>query len=234
MTKISRALLALATLCGALHAADTLKTSIAGDALSINGNDMKLGASHWAKPEESWRTVGELAKTALPPADKATGIRPVTLVVDLDEKASWGALKTLLLASANLGVPKAEIHISKDETVSLDLPGEEAKGETVDFPLVAGDGGAILTENRGQKLPCSMPLISGMVQQVGAAVVVVKAPVALRAAGVAHVLGVLTQCNAHISFLPVRAATNKEAAEQKQAKDAVDKALEGTVRGLSK
>ncbi len=227
-------LLAVATVCCSVHAADTLKTAIAGDTLSINGNETKLGASHWAKPEESWRTVGELAKTALPPADKATGIRPVTLVVDLDDKASWGALKTLLLASANLGVPKAEIHVSKDESITLDLPGEEARGEMVEFPLVAGDAGAILTENKGQKLPCSMPLISGMVQQVGAAIVVVKAPVALRAGGVAHVLGILAQCNAHLSFLPVHAATAKEASEQKQAKDAVDKALEGTVRGLSK
>ena len=218
------------------HAADTLSTAINGDTLSINGGDTKLGAAHWAKPEESWRTVGELAKSALPPGDKQ-GRRDVTLVVAVDDKASWGALKTLLLAAANLGVPKAEIRIAKASaspiTIALDLPGAEEKGDVVEFPLSAGTGEELLTENGGKKLPVNAALISGLLKQVPNAVIAVRASVSLPAGKVARVLDLLARNKATFNFLPVREQTVKEAAEQKDAKDAVDRALEGTVKGLS-
>jgi hypothetical protein len=215
-----------------LHAADTLTTAINGDTLSINGGETKLGAGHWAKPEESWRTVGELAKTALPPGDKL-GHRDVMVVVTVDDKASWGALKTLLLATSNLGVPRAEIRLGKAPAIALELPGAEEKGDIVEFPLSAGAGEELMTENGGKKFPVTAGLIAGMLKQVPKGVVAVRAPLALPAGKVARVLDLLTKAKATFAFLPVREQTGKEAAEQKEAKDAVDRALEGTIKGLS-
>ena len=216
-----------------LHATDTLSTAINGDTLSINGGETKLGAAHWATPEESWRTVGELAKSALPPGDKQ-GHRDVTLVVAIDDKASWGALKTLLLAGAHLGVPRAEIRIGKmSVSITLDLPGAEEKGGIVEFPLSAGTGDDLLTENGGRKFPVNAGLIAGMLKQVPNGVVAVRAPVSLAAGKVARVLDLLAKNKATFNFLPFHEQTVKEAAEQKDAKDAVDRALEGTIKGLS-
>src|SRR5579862_1085103 len=93
--------------CGSIWGSETLKTALHDDTLLVNGNAMKLGAGHWAEPEKSWRTVGELIKSAVPPAD-ANGKRDAILLVELDGKASWGALKTLLIATANLGLSKAD------------------------------------------------------------------------------------------------------------------------------
>jgi hypothetical protein len=214
------------------HAADTLKMSITGDTLSINGGEQKLGAAHWAKPEESWRTVGELTKTALPPADNA-GRRPdVTLLVEIDAKASWGALKTVLIATANLGIEKAQITPKGGTAAALTLPGAEAKGDTVELPLSAGTGDDLMTENGGKKVVCNAATIAGLTKQLPKAVIVVKAGTDLPASKVVRVLGLLKQNNANVSFLGLRAATSDEAASRQEAKDAVDKALQGAMGGM--
>lgn len=219
-------------LASASHAADTLKMTIVGDTLSINGGEQKLGAAHWAKPEESWRTVGELSKTALPPADNA-GRRPdVTLQVEIDGKASWGALKTVLIAAANLGIEKTQITQKGGAAATLALPGAEAKGDTVELPLSTGTGDELLTENGGKKIPCNAAAIASLIKQQPKAVIVVKAGTDLPANKVVRVLALLKQNNANASFLGLRAATAEEAATRNEAKDAVDKALQGAMGGM--
>jgi hypothetical protein len=222
--------------CVSLQAADTLKTAIHGDTLLVNNNEMKLGASHWAEPEKSWRTVGELIKSALPPADN-NGKRDAIVSVELDAKASWGALKTLLIASANLGVPKATVTqpTTPASTVLLNLPGAPADGDVVTLPLFPGDGDDVLTENDGNKMKCTASVVAGLVKQLPKATVEVTAPVTLPAHKVVRVLSLLDQSKAAaVAYLPIKAPSEEDAKNRKEAKEAVDNALKGVMGNMGK
>lgn len=235
MKLFQTALAALFCIC-AVRGADTLKTSIHGETLLVNGNEMKLGAAHWAEPERSWRTVGELIKSALPPADD-NGKRDATLAVELDSKASWGALKTLLIANANLGLSKAEVTLptTPASTVALALPGAEAKGDVVTLPLFPGDGDDVMTENNGTKMKCTSGVVAGLIKQLPKATIEVTAPLTMPAYKVARVLNLLDQNKAAaVAYLPVKAPTEEDAKNRKEAKDAVDGALKGVMGNMGK
>ena len=213
-------------------AADSLKTTIIGETLAINGGDTKLNAAHWAKPQESWRTVGELAKSALPPAE-ADGRRPnVTLVVELDNKASWGALKTLLIASANLGIEKAQVTVKGTSPMALVLPGANAGTDDVPFALAEGPASTLVAESGGKKIPCDVTSLTAFVKQNPKAVLTVTAATSLPAGKVASVVTVLQQHHAAVNFLQLKAATAEDIAKRDEAKEAVDKALDGAIGGM--
>lgn len=228
---------ALLSVCS--FATEGLKTSISGDKLTINGGETKLGAAQWATPENSWRTVGELMKTVLTPADakgKRTGF---AFSVDIDEKASWGALKAVLMAAAASGIDKARVNVpgKPDAHVMLDLPGADpAAAEHVDLPLSNGTGGNLNTENGGAKVPCTVALLQGLVKQLPKATIVVKAAPDLNANSVVGILRCLRDDAkaAAVSYLPVKAITPEEAANREEAKSAVDRAFEGGLGGLGK
>ena len=160
-----------------------------------------------------------------------------TLAVELDAKASWGALKTLLIAAANLGVPKAEITqpTTPASTVTLSLPGAEAKDDVVTLPLLPGDGDDVMTENEGNKMKCTAGVVAGMIKQLPKATVEVTAPLTLPAHKVVRVLHFLDQSKAAaVSYLPIKAPTEEDAKNRKQAKDAVDGALKGVMGNMGK
>lgn len=213
-------------------AAEDFSASIHGDLLCLNKGETRLGAAQWAEPEKSWRTVGELMKSALPPAD-AAGMRPgLTLVVSIDEKAAWGALKALLMASSALGLSQARVNVpgKPDAHVMLDLPGADpALGETVDLPLAAGAQGSLMTENGGRKVECTAALLQGLVKQLPKATVRVQAPASLPALKVLGILRVLSRDAkaAAVAYLPVKEITPLEAAGRKEVQDAVERAFQG-------
>jgi hypothetical protein len=235
--KTSQATFAALLLCASYASgSETLTTAIHGDTLLVNGNEMKLGAGHWAEPEKSWRTVGELVKSALPPAD-SNGKRDATLSVELDSKASWGALKTLMIATANLGVPRASVTLPTNpkSTVKLSMPGAEASGDVATLPLLPGDGDDVLTENDGNKMKCTSALVAGMVKQLPKATIEVTAPLSLPAHKVVRVLNFLNENKAAaVSYLPFKAPTEEDAKNRKEAKDAVDGALRGVMGNMGK
>ncbi len=212
-----------------------VNTAIHGDTLSFNGQPTRLGATHWSTPEKSWRTVGELMKTTVPPADAAGNRKNVVVAVDLDEKAPWGALKALVMASAGLGIPKARIQLpgAAKKTLSLSLPGADPSvGKVVDFPLLEGAKGELLTENGGRKMPCSDAVLQGLVKQQPEATIHVIAPTSLPAHGIAKLLVSLEEAKAHaIAYLPVKEITKEEAVDRQKAKDAVDRAFGGALGG---
>jgi hypothetical protein len=225
-------------LCGARAAeVQETKVSIFGEKLSINGGETKLTAAHWKDPDNTCRTLGELLKTTLPPPD-GSGKRNAILKVEVDEKASWGALKSALLAAAALGVPKAVVELTgrAGGAVNLDLPGADLKagGQVVEFPLSA-DGLKPLTENAGRKMEVTVKLAEALVKQQPAAVIKVHAPVELPAYAVATALGNLAGAKpAGVAFLPIRAETAQEKQDRKDAKDAVDKSLGTLLQPLPK
>jgi hypothetical protein len=213
-------------------AGESLPTAITGNTLSINRQDMKLGAAQWSDPEKNWRTVGELLKTALPPAG-ADGRRPgVTLAVTLDAQAPWGALKCLLMAASALGVPQAAVTMPGQSTVPLELPGADpGQGETVALPLFAG-AGQPLTGNAGQRLACTPAVLRGLVKQLPKATVSVEAQPTMPAVQVAAVLRDLREAEAAaVAFLPVKQVSEKEVSDRQEAKNAVDDALRGGLGG---
>jgi hypothetical protein len=218
------------------HGAEELKASFAGEKLSLNGNPLSLTAAHWAEPEKNWRTVGEMLRTALPPADSSGQRTGVTLSVELDRKASWGGLKTLLMAAGALGVPKAKVKTSgqaEAKAVELSLPGAQATGEVVDLPLSAGAEDVAMTENAGKKMRCTDGVVAGLVKQLPKATVQVKAPVAMPACQVTEVLGALNRAKAAgVAYLPVTEMGAVDGASRKEAKDAVDRALGGLGSGI--
>lgn len=216
----------------ATRAAETIATDITGNTLSINKQEMKLGVAQWSDPEKNWRTVGELLKTALPPAG-ADGKRPgVTLAVTLDAQAPWGALKCLLMAVSALGVPQAAVTMPDKSIIALELPGADpGQGETVALPLFAG-AGQPLTENAGQRLPCTPVVLKGLVKQLPKATVSVEAQPSVPAAQVAAVLRDLRAAQAAaVAFLPVTQVSGKEVSDRQEAQNAVDDALRGGLGG---
>lgn len=248
---IAAALLLL--LACSLHAADgeskeasaekkddaNLQTSIEGDILKINNNATKLGAQNWAEPERSWRTVGELIKSAVPPPDE-NGKRPgVTLVCAIDEKAPWGALKALLMAGSGLGIEKARINVpgKPDAHIDLPLPGADPKaGAVVDFP-VAAKADKIFTRNGNREMEITQKLLEGLIkQQPQATIHVVPESNTTPALQVTRVLRMLHQDvkPAAVACLPVKDVTAEEKADQQEAKDAVNRAFEGGLGGLGK
>ena len=212
-------------------------TALVGDELRINSQKTELGAAHWANPSRNWRTVGELLKTVVPPPTP-DGQRPnVTLVVNVDEKAKWGALKTLFMAASALGITKTQInHGAPGNKTFLTLPGSKDKGgDLIDFPLFPGAGATLQTENGGKKMDVTPKLAAGLVKQLPKAVVNLKANTELSAAGVVNVIGNFEEVKAAgIAFLPIEEITAKESAERKEAKDSVDRAFEGGLGGLGK
>ena len=212
-------------------------TGIAGDDLRINSQKTELGAAQWSNPSRNWRTVGELLKTVVPPPTP-DGQRPnVLLVVNLDEKAKWGALKTLFMAASALGITKTQInHGAPGNKTFLTLPGSKDKGgEVIDFVLFPGTGTTLQTENGGKKMDVTLKLAAGLVRQLPKAVVNLKANTELSATGMVNVIGNFEEAKAAgIAFLPIEEITAKEAAERKEAKDSVDRAFEGGLGGLGK
>jgi hypothetical protein len=233
--------LSLLVACGLLLAgpaasAETLAAALTGNTLALNKQEMKLGAAQWAEPEKNWRTVGELLKTALPPADAAGQRSGVVLQVSLDAQAPWGALKCLLMASSALGVAQAVVTRPDQTTATLELPGADPKqGEVVPLPLFAGQGAQALTENGGQRLPCTAALLKGLVKQLPKATVSVEAHPGMPAAQVVGVLRDLGEAKAAaVAFLPVTQATAKDETARQEAKTAVDDALRGGLGGGKK
>lgn len=219
--------------------ASSVLTAIDGDTLKINNNATKLGAQNWAEPERSWRTVGELLKSAVPPADE-NGKRPgVTLVCGIDEKAPWGALKALLMAGSGLGIEKARIDVpgKPGAHIDLPLPGADPKaGAVVDFP-VDGKGEKIFTRNGNRELEITQKLLEGLIkQQPQATIHVMPENNTMPALQVMRVLRMLHQDvkPAAVAYLPVQEVTAEEKAEQQEAKDAVNRAFEGGLGGLGK
>lgn len=212
-----------------------LETALEGDVLSVNGQPTQLGAAQWREPERSWRTVGELIKTALPPAD-AQGSRPQTVLsVTLDDQASWGALKTLLMAAAGLGVPQASVQTSaRKEPVTVALPGADAgEGLIVPLPLKIAANGLFCVVNRGRELECTSDLLRGLVKQQPKAVIELGAEPSLPANKVVVVIHQLRDLGAAgVAFLPVRKISAADVADQKEAKDAVERAFKGGLGGL--
>jgi hypothetical protein len=210
----------------------TLPVAFRGDTLLINEQETRMGAAQWEAPEKNWGTVGELLKTALPPAN-AQGLRPdATIDVTLDEAVPWGGLKCVLMAASALGVPVARVQLPDKRIVPLKLPGAEAKGQVVDLPLFAGKGMA-QTENGGRKMNCSPGLLKGLVKQLPKATVQVKAGPKLPATQVVGVLKGLGDAKAAaVAYLPVKEITPKEMADRKESKDAVDRAFGGLGRAL--
>ena len=209
-----------------------LPVAFRGNTLLINQQETKLGAAQWESPEKNWGTVGEMLKTALPPAN-AQGMRPGTVVdVTLDEKAPWGGLKCVLMASSALGIPEAQVRLPGNRTVPLALPGAEAKGQVVDLPLFAGKAVA-QTENGGRKMDCTAALLNGLVKQLPQATVQVKAGPKVPASQVVVALKGLADARAAaVAYLPVKEITPKEMADRKETKDAVDRAFGGLGRAL--
>jgi hypothetical protein len=236
------AVLLLSGAAGAACASDkvTLPVSLSGDRMSLNKQDLPLGAAHWADPERNWRTVGELIKTALPPAD-ADGTRPgVTLAVELDRQAPWGALKCLLMAASALGVRKSEMSIPvrpRGDVVALELPGADASAaQVVTVPLFTGGQTGVQTEVGTQRVPCTAKLFQDLVAQHPKATVNVQAPPSLPAFLVVAVLrDVQAARPAGMAFLPpnIKVRADEEAS-LKEAKDAVDRALQGGLGGMGK
>lgn len=237
-------------------------TVLRGDTLMINGNATKLGAAQWVEPEKNWRTVGELFKSTLPPAD-AAGRRPgVVPEITLDASASWGALKTLLMAFSALGIEQIRVVLPEParrparptrpgqtgrtkrtkkverpgQTVLLPLPGADPRhGTVVDLPLSADDAGRATTTNAGRRLRCTPALLRGLVRQQPRATVNVRASTRLPAYIVVKVLdGLRAAGAAGTAFLPVRRIRKRETAERKKVKDAVNRAFDGGLGGLGK
>ena len=223
---------------GAAPGAETnLVTSIQGDQLSINGGETRLGAQNWAEPEKTWRTVGELIKSAVPPADASGRRAGVTLVVSLDAKAPWGALKSLLLAAAGLGIPQAKLNHGKPGNHDLlALPGADpGAGTLLAFPLADGEGEKVLTENGGRKMEVTPVLAQGLVKQQPKATVALQIRNALPAVKALVAIRVLQEVKAAgVAFLPVKEISSTESAAQQEAKDAVDRAFQGGLGGLGK
>lgn len=220
-------------------AEETLETAFAGHTLAINRQDQRLGAAQWADPERNWRTLGELLKTALPPAD-AAGRRPnVTLSVRLDATAPWGGLQCLCMAASALGLSRAKVALPvrpREDLVLLALPGADpAQGAVVRLPLFPGGPTGVQTENAGQRVTCNAQVLQGLVKQLPQATVHVQAPVAMPAYLVVAVLRDLRAAGAaQVAFLPLKAVTAAEEAERKEAKEAVDRSLRGGLGGLGK
>lgn len=218
---------------------DGVATVLNGDRLSINGGETKLGSAQWAAPEQSWRTVAELMKSALPPAD-ANGKRAgFAFSVNLDEKASWGALKAVLMAAAASGIDQARVNVPgrPDAHIMISLPGADpGAGEVVDLPLSLGANGAVMTENGGQKVECTQGLMKGLVKQLPKATIFVKPDLRLPAVRAVGILRALKDDAgaAAIAYLPVKQITVQEAAGREEAKSAVDRAFEGGLGGLGK
>jgi hypothetical protein len=225
------------SLVGLSHAEDVrVLAAITGDSLSFNNQKTELGAPHWADPGKNWRTVGELMKTIVPPPTP-DGQRPnVLLVVNVDEHARWGALKTLFMASSALGISRAQInHGAPGNKTLVALHGAKSKGDVVDFPLFPGTGSTLQTENGGRKMDVTPKLAAGLIKQLPKAVVSLKADPELSASGVVNVISIFIENNAAgVAFMPVEEITAKEAAERKEAKDSVDRAFEGGLGGLGK
>lgn len=222
--------------CSLVVAAEgvSVPTAFRGNTLLVNNQETKLGAAQWAAPEKNWQTVGELLKTAMPPADAQGGRPGVTLNVALaDTQTPWGGLKCLLMAASALGVGKASVELPDRQIVTLNLPGGDPKGsEVVDLPLFAGQGVA-QTENGGRKMNCTTGLLKGLVEQLPKATVSVKAEPGIPAAQVVGVLRDLQQAKAaSVAYLPVKEITAKETVERKEAKDAVDRSFGGLDRAL--
>lgn len=215
-----------------------LKADFLGSTFRINGNATKLNDGNWAEPDKTWRTVGEMLKTAVPPANE-DGQRPgVVLVSGVDDATPWGGLKSLLMASAGLGLQKARIAVpgKPNAEVALPLPGADpSQGEVVKFPLFAGPQG-VQTENGGKRLNVSHGLLQGLVKQMPKATVYVEAAPEMKAVAVLGVLRMLHQDvkPGAVAFLPVTDCTPEEAAKRKDAKEAVDRAFEGGLGGLGK
>ncbi len=219
-------------------AEQAVETSITGQTLSINKQATRLGAAQWAQPERSWRTVGELIKSAMPPANKQ-GQRPhVVLQVALDEKAPWGAAKALFMAASSLGISKAKVKLPKKDgkegTLVLSLPGADPKkGQVVNFPLSAGEAGKVLTENGGRKVACTTGVMKGLVKQLPKATVNVTPDNKMSAAQAIKVLDALINeaKAAGVAYMPIVELSVKDTEDRKKTEDALDRAFGGGALG---
>ena len=116
--------------------------------------------------------------------------------------------------------------------IALTLPGALSKGDVVPLPLSASAGEDLNTENGGKKIPCSAATIASLVKQQPKAVILVTAGTELPAGKVARVVGLLQQNHAAANFLQLKAASADDVAKRNEAKEAVDKALEGAIGGM--
>jgi len=216
----------LLVLTNAIRAEEHVPISIQGETLSINGGATKLGATHWAIPDESWRTVGELLKTALPPGNKE-GVRPVVLDLSVDRKAPWGAVEALFTAAYALGVPKVRVQFEKEPAWELALPGADATvGASVELPVYSGE--KILTENGGKKMELTAALLQSLVKQQPKATVSVKSSHAAQAWAALTAIRMLREAKAAgVAFMTVRKLTAEEIKDAQQGKDTIDRALNG-------
>jgi biopolymer transport protein ExbD len=217
-----------AVLCGCwmLSAAEVLPTEIKGQTLSINGNATKFDQKNWNESERTWRTLGEMLKSALPGANEAGQRPPSVLKLTLDEQAPWGAAKSLLMATSALGVPKAEI-VHAGQSFSLKLPGADPKeGQVVSFPIQA-DG---KTAKGGSTHEVNDKLVKGLVAQLPNATVNVTAEPTVPAHHVFSAIQTLQRNGAKkVAFMPLVKATEHEKAQRQEASDAVDRAFGGAL-----
>lgn len=166
-----------------------LDASLHGAELAVGKKNTKVKDDADAKKLAAWlKDAGaeSWAKDAAP-----------ELVLSLDEKANWGALQRVLLAAHAAGIARARVKAGDDAEVNLALPGADAgDGEIAELPLSLGKGEGgkdqLIAEANGEKFPCNAELLKGMVQQVGAATIEVKADAKLPARGVVRVLRILT------------------------------------------
>jgi len=218
---------------------DSVKIALQGRKLFIQGNRQPFPPEAFETPEKSWPRLAEFLKPVLGARD-AEGRCPVVPAVSVDDEAPSEALITVLMAVAGHGCRACELSIAarggvEQETVTLrfDMPAT-GKDQVMTLKIV-GEAGREKLDLDGQQISASRldPLAPPLKEAVRA-----KALIRIRPEGrtsAARTVELLKFCKRQGAerfelFEPAR-LTKKEKEDAREAKDAVDRALEGVKIG---
>ncbi len=220
--------------CG--EGADRVKISLEGRSLTVQGNRQPFPAEAFESPEKSWPRLAELLKPVLGARD-SEGRCPTVPSISVDAEAPNEALVTVLMAVAGHGCRACNLTVaakggaeSDPVPLRLDVRDSGKKEQVMTLKLVGRAGGEKLDLD-GQQIPASKldPLAPAVKEAAKA-----KALVRIRPEGktsAARTVELLRFCISHGAerfdlFDPPKAG-EKERKDALEAKDAVDRALDG-------
>lgn len=203
-------ILGLCATIASSSAADAVTASLKDQTLVVFGKEFSVKSS-----DNGFKSLADELKKVLPSAKGAS------LSLQVDSSAAWNDLRSVLAAAACCGIQRAEIRCGDALSLELPLPGADAgKGEVVALPLLNGSGDEVLAENGGEKYPCDLELLQGLISQLPKAVIHV---VPANGLSVSKVLGVLKRLQqarpAAMAYLPVPEIAAQQSGTAQKAKE---------------
>ncbi|MCX7806452.1 MAG: hypothetical protein N3A38_14890 [Planctomycetota bacterium] len=220
--------------CG--EGADRVKISLEGRSLIVQGNRQPFPAEAFETPEKSWRRLAELLKPVLGARD-ADGRCPVVPTVSVDGETPSEALITVLMAVSGHGCRRCNLTVaakggteSAPVELSFDAGDQGKKGQVMTLKLV-GQAGRERLDLDGQQISASKldPLAPAVREAAKARALIRIRPEGKTSA--ARTVELVRFCRDHGAerfdlFDPPK-VDDREREAAKDAKDAVDRALDG-------